>query len=42
MHVPPPYPHVIRNVGAGEVMFLIMCNEVFDPEDPDTYALALS
>ena len=42
VHVPPPYPHVVRNVGAGEVMFIIMCNEVFDPEDPDTYALALS
>ena len=41
MHIPPPYPHVVRNIGADEVQFIIMCNEVFDAANPDTYALAL-
>ncbi len=38
-HVPPPYPHVVRNIGAEEVQFLVVCNEAFDANDPDTYSL---
>ncbi len=42
VHVPPPYYHVVRNVGPGEVKFLIVANEAFDPENPDTHALPVS
>ena len=42
VHVPPPYYHVVRNVGHGEVEFLIVANEVFDPNDPDTFVLPVS
>jgi UDP-2-acetamido-2,6-beta-L-arabino-hexul-4-ose reductase len=42
VHVPPPYYHVVRNVGPGEVKFLIVANEVFDPENPDTHVLPFS
>jgi UDP-2-acetamido-2,6-beta-L-arabino-hexul-4-ose reductase len=41
-HVPPPYYHVVRNVGPEEVKFLIVANEVFDPDDPDTHVLPFS
>ena len=39
VHVPPPYYHVVRNIGPEEVRFLIVANEVFDPEKPDTSVL---
>jgi UDP-2-acetamido-2,6-beta-L-arabino-hexul-4-ose reductase len=39
VHVPPPYYHVVRNIGPEEVKFLIVANEVFDPENPDTFVL---
>jgi UDP-2-acetamido-2,6-beta-L-arabino-hexul-4-ose reductase len=39
VHVPPPYYHVVRNIGPEEVKFLIVANEVFDPENPDTSVL---
>jgi UDP-2-acetamido-2,6-beta-L-arabino-hexul-4-ose reductase len=39
VHIPPPYYHVVRNIGPEEVKFLIVANEVFDPENPDTYVL---
>jgi UDP-2-acetamido-2,6-beta-L-arabino-hexul-4-ose reductase len=42
VHIPPPYYHVVRNIGPEEVKFLIVANEVFDPEDPDTYVLPFS
>jgi UDP-2-acetamido-2,6-beta-L-arabino-hexul-4-ose reductase len=42
VHVPPPYYHVVRNVGSGEVRFLIVANEVFDPGNPDTHVLPFS
>jgi UDP-2-acetamido-2,6-beta-L-arabino-hexul-4-ose reductase len=42
VHVPPPYYHVVRNVGPGEVKFLIVANEVFDPENPDTFVLPVT
>jgi len=42
VHVPPPYYHVVRNIGPGEVKFLIVANEAFDPEKPDTHVLPFS
>ena len=42
VHIPPPYYHVVRNIGPEEVKFLIVANEVFDPKDPDTYVLPFS
>jgi UDP-2-acetamido-2,6-beta-L-arabino-hexul-4-ose reductase len=39
VHIPPPYYHVVRNIGPEEVKFLIVANEVFDPDNPDTFVL---
>ncbi len=35
----PGYTHNITNVGSSEMLFLIWANEVFDPDNPDTYYL---
>ena len=37
--IPPGYAHSIENLtdGDGEMILLIWANEVFDPENPDTY-----
>jgi UDP-2-acetamido-2,6-beta-L-arabino-hexul-4-ose reductase len=37
--IPPGYTHSIENLtdGDGEMILLIWANEVFDPENPDTY-----
>ncbi len=37
--IPPGYTHSIENLtgGNGEMILLIWANEVFDPENPDTY-----
>lgn len=37
--VPPGYTHSIENMtdGDGEIIFLIWANEIFDPENTDTY-----
>jgi len=37
--IPPGYTHSIENLteGDGEMIFLIWANEIFDPENPDTY-----
>jgi UDP-2-acetamido-2,6-beta-L-arabino-hexul-4-ose reductase len=37
--IPPGYTHSIENLtdGDGEMVLLIWANEVFDPENPDTY-----
>ena len=37
VHIPPPYYHIVRNIGSEEVKFLIVANEVFDSENPDTF-----
>ena len=37
--IPPGYTHSIENLteGGGEMILLIWANEIFDPENPDTY-----
>ena len=35
--IPPGYTHKIENVGTGEMILFIWCNEIFDPDKPDTY-----
>jgi len=37
--IPPGYTHSIENIteGDGEMILLIWVNEIFDPENPDTY-----
>ncbi len=37
--IPPGYAHSIENLteGEGEMILLIWANEIFDPENPDTY-----
>jgi len=35
--IPPGYTHSITNVGNEEMILLLWANEVFDPENPDTY-----
>src|SRR3989344_4792119 len=34
----PNWTHNIENVGEGEMKLLILANEIFDPEHPDTFA----
>ncbi len=36
--IPPGYIHEVVNTGVDEMVMLIWCNEVFDPQRPDTYA----
>ncbi len=33
----PGWTHDITNVGTGELLVLLWSNEIFDPENPDTY-----
>lgn len=37
--IPPGYTHSITNVGETDVITLFWANEIFDPEQPDTYFL---
>ena len=37
--IPPGYTHSLQNVGAGELVTLFWASEIFDPNQPDTYAL---
>jgi UDP-2-acetamido-2,6-beta-L-arabino-hexul-4-ose reductase len=37
--IPPGYTHSIENVGADELVVLFWASEIFDPDNPDTYAL---
>ncbi len=39
--IPPGYTHSIANVGGGEMVALFWASEVFDPDRPDTYYLAV-
>lgn len=32
------WTHNIKNTGEGEMKLLVWANEIFDPEDPDTFA----
>ncbi|EKD59432.1 MAG: hypothetical protein ACD_55C00011G0001, partial [uncultured bacterium] len=35
--IPTGYTHNISNIGANEMVTVMWCNELFDPERPDTY-----
>ncbi|SKA09536.1 polysaccharide biosynthesis C-terminal domain-containing protein [Selenihalanaerobacter shriftii] len=35
--IPPGYTHSIENLGDGEMILLIWANEIFDPNNTDTY-----
>lgn len=35
--IPPGYSHSIENVGESEMVTLFWANEIFDPNQPDTY-----
>ncbi len=35
--IPVGYTHSIENIGTEDLIILIWCNELFDPEKPDTY-----
>lgn len=37
--IPPGYTHSLQNVGAGELVTLFWASQIFDPNQPDTYAL---
>lgn len=37
--IPPGYTHDITNVGDTDVITLFWANEIFDPDNPDTYYL---
>ncbi len=35
--ITPGTVHAIKNVGQGEMVLIVYANEIFDPDDPDTY-----
>ena len=35
--IPPGYTHSIENVGTDELVTLFWANQIFDPNNPDTY-----
>ena len=35
--IPPGYTHSIENTGSGDLLTLFWANEIFDPQQPDTY-----
>ena len=37
--IPVGYTHNIENLGDSDMVTIMWCNEVFDPENPDTYFL---
>ena len=39
MDIPTGYTHSIENIGDTDMVTFMWCNECFDPEHPDTYAL---
>jgi len=39
--IPPGYTHSIENVGSTEMIVLFWASEIFNPEKPDTYFLAV-
>lgn len=39
--MPTMHPHSIENVGEDRLLTLFWAHEVFDPEDPDTYSMAV-
>jgi UDP-2-acetamido-2,6-beta-L-arabino-hexul-4-ose reductase len=41
LDIPPGFTHSITNVGTGEMVTLFWSSELFDPNHPDTYYLAV-
>jgi UDP-2-acetamido-2,6-beta-L-arabino-hexul-4-ose reductase len=39
VNIPVGYTHKIENTGNDEMILLLWCNEIFDPNTPDTYAM---
>lgn len=37
LHVPAPYLHAVRNLGTADIRYVLIANESFDPQRPDTY-----
>ena len=37
VNIPVGYTHSIENIGDSEMIMLLWCNELFDPDRPDTY-----
>ncbi len=37
LYIPAGYTHSIENIGEGDLILLIWCDEIFDPKAPDTY-----
>ena len=35
--IPVGYTHNIENIGEGEMILVMWCNELFDEDKPDTY-----
>lgn len=42
LDIPAGYTHNIINIGEGDLITLMWCNECFDPERPDTYFLEVN
>lgn len=40
--IPPGYTHNIANVGKTDLVTIMWCNECFNPQKPDTYALKVN
>lgn len=36
--VPPNVTHLVENIGDDEMHLIVIANEVFDPDDPDTFS----
>ena len=36
--IPPGYAHSIENIGNGEMIVIFWANQIFDPQQPDTYS----
>ena len=37
VNIPVGHTHKIENIGEDEMILLLWCNEIFDPNNPDTY-----
>jgi oxalate decarboxylase/phosphoglucose isomerase-like protein (cupin superfamily) len=35
--IPPVYVHAVENTGGGDMAMVIWANQIFDPQQPDTY-----
>jgi UDP-2-acetamido-2,6-beta-L-arabino-hexul-4-ose reductase len=35
--IPPGYTHNIANTGKADMVTVMWCNELFDPDKPDTF-----